>query len=208
MKAKFSSISGSGNQSELGTIDKVKNFFSFGRGGTVNEDTNASENSGMLNKLKNNVKETFEVEKSYKYFFIFIIVGIGLIFLSLLFLPAVVFFPQKFVGLFSLGSLIVLSSFIFIYGTGGYLELLFSRSRITFTIMYIASICVGIYFSFIKNYYIISLISALIQMVTLIIFTLSFIPGGQTGINFMFGLLKSPFSALWLKIRGGSYLPS
>ena len=208
MKAKFGSISGSGNsEPQFSTMDKVKNFFNF-RGETVNEDTNATENSGMLDKLKNNVKNTFEVEKSYKTFFIFIFIGLGLIFLSMIFLPAIVLAPQKFVGLFSLGSIIILLSFIFIYGTSGYLELLFSASRVTFTLMFLASLLVSFYFSFIKSNYIVSLICALVQMVTLIIFTLSFIPGGQMGISFIIELIKSPFISLWMKIKGGSYLPS
>jgi len=124
-----------------------------------------------------------------------------------MFLPAAFLFPQKFVSLFSLGSLVILTSFIFIYGTAGYFELLFSRSRITFTLLFISSIFVGLYFAFFKSYYIISLICAMIQLVTLIIFTLSFIPGGQTGISFMLSMMKAPFASLWQKIRGGSYLP-
>lgn len=209
MKAKFGSISSSGHtEPQTGTIDKVKNFFSFGRAETVNEDTNASESSGMLNKFKDNIKNTLEVEKSYKTFFIFIMVGIGLIFLSMIFLPAIVLAPQKFVGLFSLGSIIILLSFIFVYGTYGYLELLFSPTRVTFTLMFIFSLFISFYFSFIRSNYLISLVCSLVQMITLIIFTLSFIPGGQSGISFILSMIKSPFSSLWLKIRGGSYLPS
>lgn len=207
MKANFGSITGTPSEPQLGTVEKVKNFFSFVKNETVNEDVNATENSGMLDKIKNNFKNTFEVEKSYKTFFIFLFVGLGLIFLSLIFLPAIVLAPTKFVGLFSLGSLIILTSFIFIYGTSGYLDLLFSASRVTFTLMFLLSLIVSFYFSLIKNNYIISLICAVIQLVTLIIFTLSFIPGGQMGISFILEIIKSPFSSLWMKIKGGSYLP-
>jgi len=208
MKAKFPSRSGGSEQQEPGAMEKVKNFFAFGSGGPVNEENNANENTGMLNKIKSTIQNSFEVEKSYKIFFILLIVGMGLIFLSLIFLPVALISPQKFVSLFSLGSIVSLSSFIFVYGTAGYLELLFSRSRVTFTLLFISSIFIGLYFSFFRGNYVVSLICALVQLITLIIFTLSFIPGGQTGISFIFSMISAPFSSLWMKIKGGSYLPS
>jgi len=206
MKAKYSSITGSSNAPEgPGTMDKVKSFFTFGNGTTANVDPFAPEDNGMLHKIKTTIQNTFEVERSYKTFFIVLFVGLGIILLSMIFLPAAIMFPQKFVGLFSLGSMVILSSFIFIYGTAGYIELLFSRARVTFTLLFIGSIFVGFYFSFIHPNYIVSLICALVQLITLIIFTLSFIPGGQTGISFMFSMMKAPFSSAWSK--GASYLP-
>jgi len=141
-------------------------------------------------------------------FTVILIVGLGFICLSLMFLPLILFSPQKFVTLFSVGSLITLSSFIFIYGTYGYLQMLFSYERRIFSTLYFLSIIVGLYYAYFQSYYLVSMICAVIQLITLIIFTLSFIPGGSSGISFFVSMLRIPCDSLMMRIRGQSYLPS
>ena len=78
--------------------------------------TSTTETS-VLKKLQN----VFQVEQSYTKFLIVLFVGLCLLFLSLMFLPMVVFSPQKFVFMFSLGSFITIYSFIFYYGTNEFM---------------------------------------------------------------------------------------
>lgn len=168
----------------------------------ANEDLEAGDNSGMLNKLKLNVSNSIEVEKSYKSFFITIAIGFGFLALSLIFLPFVILQPQKFLSLFSIGSLFVLGSFIFIHGTKEYFTMLFDTKRKFFTIAYLISLLLGFYYAFIKGYFLISLICTAVQLVTLIIFTLSFIPGGNSGIALILSMLQSPALNMISKFRG------
>jgi hypothetical protein len=174
----------------------VKSFFS---GPTANEDIEAGDQTNLLGKITSNFTNTLEVQTNYKAFFI--VLGVGIIFLifSLMSLPFVVLFPQKFLSLFSIGSVITLSSFIFIYGTAKYIKMLFEKSRLPYTIAYIVSIVLGVYFAFIKEYFLYSLICAVVQMITLVIFCLTFIPGGSTGITFILELLKKPIKKLFNK---------
>lgn len=153
-------------------------------------------------KLKENFTNFFEVEKSYKFFFIFFSVGIGIIFFSFLFLPIVILAPTKFVSLFSLGSFVTLLSFVFLYGTGDYLNLLFSKERYFFTFLFLFSIFIGFYFAVVRPYFLIALICVGIQFVTLLVFCLTFIPGGGIGINLVFSMVLSPFKKIWGKITG------
>ena len=143
--------------------------------------------------LKEKIIAFFEVEKSYTSFFIVLAFGFVILFFSLMFLPFVLLSPQKFVSLFSIGSFLILSSFIFIYGTKDYLNMLFNSSRTLLTCLYLASIIVGIYFSFVNSWMFVSHICAVLQLITLITFTLSFIPGGNMGISFMWNMFKSMF---------------
>jgi hypothetical protein len=196
------------NQSEgtiSGFMTKIKGYVNLS---STDEEANIikqNENLGFIDKVKLNLKGAFEVEKSYTLFFVFIAVGIGLIFLSLVFLPIAWISPQKFVSLFSLGSLVTLISFVFIYGTSSYLEMLFTKSRAVFSILFILSIFLGIYFCFFNStYYLVSLICAIVQLITLIIFTLSFIPGGRMGISFITSTLMSPVNSIMSKITGGN----
>jgi hypothetical protein len=166
---------------------------------TLFEDIEAGDSSSLLGKIKNNFQETVEVQTSYKSFFITLLIGLAFIFLSLLFLPLIVLTPQKFLVLFSIGSFIIISSFIFIHGTSEYFKMLFNKERCIFTVVYILSIIAGLYSAYFMNNYLLSLLSAGCQFITLIIFVLSFIPGGRAGISFILSMLMSPLKGLWKK---------
>jgi len=170
---------------------------------------NKNEEEGFINtKIKKcqetvlkKIEENLEVEKSYKTFMIMVFIGLAMLCLSLMFLPVIIISPSKFVMCFSLGSLIILSSFIFVYGTKAYVEKLFAKNRFTFSVLFLCSIILGLYFSFSGNY-LISILLAGFQLVTLIVFTLTFLPGGAHGISFIGGLLMSPIKGLWSRISG------
>jgi hypothetical protein len=176
-----------------------------------NENINNSDNNNNVTckqKLIKKLEESIEVEKSYKTFGIMLAVGLVIICISLtVFLPFIVAGPSKFVTFFATGSIIVLISFIFVYGTKAYFEMLFSKHRFVFSILYLLSIFMGFYFAS-GGHYFLCLLCAVFQIISLIIFTLSFIPGGTGGISCIKRALTSPFASLWMRIRGRSYLPS
>ncbi len=111
---------------------------------------------------------------------------IGLIFLffSIISLPISLFNPSRFISSFSLGSLIIIFSFIFYYGSQEYTSIIFSRERRKYTISYLCSLLIGFYFMMNPTYYLISFGCNLIQFIILIMFVLTFIPGGERGIEF------------------------
>ncbi len=182
---------------------KLTSYFSRTKDNKLNdeplfvfEDIEIDDDSSLLGKIKVTVTESVEVKTSYKSFFLTLAIGFMFICLSLIFLPLVAISPQKFLLLFSIGSIITISSFIFIYGTFEYLKMLFNKQRFIFTTIYILSLLLGVYATFVKDTYLLSLISVIIQFVTMIIFILSFIPGGRTGISFILSMLYSPISKL------------
>jgi hypothetical protein len=177
----------------------MSNLFSSsaGKNTQTDEDIEAGDSSSLLGQIKTNIKESIEVKTSYKWFLIIASIGFLFVFLSLLFLPFVAINPQKFLTLFSIGSILILSSFIFIYGTTEYFRMLFTNERFVFTSVYIVSILLGLYSAYVKNLYILSFICVLIQIITLVIFTLSFIPGGKSGISFILNMLITPVKRLF-----------
>ena len=195
-------------------LNKVKNIFNFGNNSANLSETQEKagepqkpEEASFKDKLMKKLQDNIEIEKSYKTFFILLSVGLGLLCLSLIFLPFIILSPHKFILCFSFGSLIILISFIFVYGTKSYFEILFSKSRFLFTILFLSSIFLGIFLS-LAGYFIFSVLCAICQLITLIVFTLSFIPGGSGGISFIWQIIKSPFAGLLIRMRGQSYLPS
>ena len=123
-----------------------------------------------------------------------LLLGIGcfLICISLFLLPLIITSPSKFSMCFGLGSVLVLISFLFYHGTKNYVMKLFEKKRFVITILFICSIFLGLIFSIGKHYFI-SLLCSLFQLISLILFILTFIPGGKYGIKCIKNRLSSPF---------------
>lgn len=189
------------NQETSSSETKYSNFVNTVKGymklsADDNENKQIEENKGFLTRLKESLKSSLEVETSYKSFFIVLAVGIAIICFSTVF---ILLAPQKFIAMFSLGSLVTLNSFIFLNGTYAHCEMLFAKNRLPFTCMYFVSIILGMYFSLTSSY-LFSMICSAFQLIALIVFVLSFIPGGRFGISMIFNMLGSPFRSLYSKI--------
>ena len=150
-------------------------------------------------KIKDYLIDKIEIEKSIIIFLALFGTGILLLFLSLVFLPVIIITPAKFSLCFSLGSLLFLTSFLFWYGTKKYFEKIFSKERFWISILFVVSIFIGCGFALGKHY-LISLICSVFQLVSLVLFILTFLPGGKLGINCIKNIIKSPFSGIWTRM--------
>jgi cation transport ATPase len=143
-------------------------------------------------KMAHAIISKVEVEKNITAFISLLGIGCFLICLSLLMLPLIITSPAKFSMCFGLGSVLVLISFLFYHGTKNYVLKLFEKKRFVITILFICSIFLGFIFSIGKHYFI-SLLCSLFQLISLILFVLTFIPGGKYGIRCIKNRLSSPF---------------
>ena len=143
-------------------------------------------------KMAHAIITKVEVEKNTTAFISLLGIGCFLICLSLLMLPLIITSPAKFSMCFGLGSVLVLISFLFYHGTKNYVMKLFEKKRFVITILFICSIFLGLIFSIGKHYFI-SLLCSLFQLISLILFILTFIPGGKYGIRCIKNRLSSPF---------------
>ena len=75
---------------------------------------------------------------------------------------------------------------------------LLENKRIYISLSFIISIFVGIGFS-LGNHYFISLLCSGVQFISLIMFILTFIPGGRVGINCIKNAITSPFAKLFVR---------
>lgn len=179
--------------------------FNFNKNGEVNVNDNSTQPNippkppTCLKKLENKVIETVEVEKSIKTFIMIMAIGSGMICLSLFFIPLIITKPAAFALTFGFGSLLLLISFLFYHGTKVYFQKLFSKDRFWISILFLLSIIFGIGFS-IRKHYIICLLCSVIQIISLFIFIMSFIPGGKCGIDCIKNLIKSPFTKVWMQM--------
>ena len=148
-------------------------------------------------RLANKIIDTVEVERNIGVFAALVSLGSVIICFSFFLLPFVLTSPKKFSFCFAVGSIFVLISFLFLVGTRKYVTKLLDNKRIFISIMFILSIFVGIGYS-IGNHYFISLICSGVQLISLIMFILTFIPGGRAGINCIKRTLASPFTKLFV----------
>lgn len=166
--------------------------------------------NGLINIIKSidckqwvisKLEKVIRIEKSYTMFFILLTVGFIFILLSLMLLPLIFITPTKFVLTFSLGSMLVLTSFLFIYGVRGYFEMLFSKHRFWFTVLFAFSIFVGFYLAW-EGHYLLSVICLFYQMMCLLNFTFSFIPGGNAITQTIRNIFSYMFISLWKITKG------
>ena len=173
-----------------------KEFDSIANKNTI-ESSNEKQEESCKDKLANKIIDSVEVERNIGVFVALVSLGSVIICISFFLLPLVLTSPKKFSFCFAVGCIFVLISFLFLVGTRKYVTKLLDNKRIFISIMFILSIFVGIAYS-LGNHYFISLICSGIQLISLIMFILIFIPGGRAGIDCIKRTLASPFTKLFV----------
>jgi len=105
-------------------------------------------------------------------------------FVAFLTLPLLAIRPAKFALAFSLGSLLVMFGFSVLIGPINHVKHLLSKERLPFSIAYVVSLALTLYFSLGAHSYLGSLICAIAQVVALISYVLAYFPGGVTTLRF------------------------
>lgn len=149
-------------------------------------------------KVANKIINTIEVERNIGVFIALVSIGSIAICISLFLIPFILTSPRKFSFCFAVGSIFILISFLFLVGTRKFVTKLFENKRLCISIMFVLSIFIGIIYS-LGNHYLISLICSGIQFFSLIMFILTFIPGGRVGIDCIKRALTSPFTKIFVK---------
>ena len=150
-------------------------------------------------KMANAIIKKVEVEKSMTIFMSLLSIGCFLICISIFLIPLIITAPSKFSMCFGLGSVLILISFLFYHGTKNYIIKLFEKKRFVITILFICSIIFGLIFSIGKHYFI-SLLCSLFQLISLILFILTFLPGGKYGINCIKRKMSLPFIKIFSRL--------
>jgi hypothetical protein len=121
------------------------------------------------------------------------------ILLSLTFLPLLALAPRKFATLFTVGSLLILSSFSVLRGHAAFLSHLTSSERLPFSVGYLTSLVGTLYASMWSQSYMLTIIFSGAQIVGLLYFIVSYFPGGAQVLTFVG---SSCLSAVKSCIRG------
>ncbi|CAL1702776.1 unnamed protein product [Somion occarium] len=105
-------------------------------------------------------------------------------FVAFLTLPLLAIKPAKFALAFSLGSLLVMFGFSVLIGPINHIKHLVSTERLPFSLIYLGSLGLTLYFSLGAHSYIGSLIGAIVQVIALVSYVLAYFPGGSQTLRF------------------------
>ena len=163
------------------------------------EQENENKPKTCKEKVADAIITKVEVEKNRTVFLSLLSIGCFLVCISLMMLPLVITSPSKFSMSLAFGSSFLLVSFLFYYGTKNYVLKLFDKKRFLLSLLFISSIILAIVFWFIDNYFL-SLLSSIFQVFCLVLFGLTFIPGGQGGIKYIKNKISSPFVKIFMNV--------
>ncbi|XP_022090447.1 protein transport protein SFT2-like [Acanthaster planci] len=127
-------------------------------------------------------------------FMTFIVAGAFCFGLAAVYAPFIVLRARKFALLYTMGSLFTISSFSLLWGPWYHLKHLFSSDRLPFTVIYFTSMFLTLYFSLMRQSTLPTVICAVFQIIALVWYIVSYIPGGQTGLKFFSKLCKAAAS--------------
>ncbi|KAG2178450.1 hypothetical protein INT44_001602 [Umbelopsis vinacea] len=101
-----------------------------------------------------------------------------------LFLPVLVVFPGKFAATFTLGSILMLLSVALLRGPWAHVKHMMSVERLPFTAAYVGTMALTLYFSLGARSYILTIIAAVLQIIALLWYFGSYVPGGVSTLRY------------------------
>jgi len=179
-----------------GIVASVKKIFSSNASpaGPVNDE----ESAGLMSwaKLSGSVEGISSTKDRFTTFAILAAAGAICMIFAFTFLPFVVLSPHKFALLFTMGSALMLASFSFLRGHVAFVKHLSSMERLPFSGSYVISLVGTLYSSLVMGSYLLTLIFSVIQVVALLYFLVSYIPGGVSALTFMGSMMGSGLKSL------------
>lgn len=117
-----------------------------------------------VTNLTNKTEEVSNTLTNWKYFLGFFIAGLLFIALSMPYLTILVIAPQKFSGLFSLGSISILISVAILKGPYNFIKSFVKKDKILFSLVYFFSLFGTFYVALIQKSYILVILFSFIQV--------------------------------------------
>ncbi|CAH3037756.1 unnamed protein product [Porites lobata] len=187
-------------------ISALKDFASFGsssKGGPSSTRSNQSPQStnsfspqnGWGNWFAKGEKDPFlpSLTRTQRItgFFMCLLMGIFCFVMAGFIAPFMLLKARKFVLLYTMGSLFTIGSFSFLWGPVNHAKHLCSFGRLPFTAAYFGSMFATLYMAMIVKSTVLTAVCAVVQILALIWYFVSYIPGGSTGMKFFTKLFSS-----------------
>jgi len=171
---------------QTGLLSSIKSLNPFGDSGYVRLPTTEGAGAPLPARNRREEEDAWFVLSRWDRILIFSGCNIGALacFVICFFLwPLMMTRPRKAAILWSLGSALFLASWAAMMGPMTYVRHLMSTPRLPFTAAYFGSIALTLYFSIGLKNFVLTMISAIIQMACLIWYLVSYFPMGSSGLR-------------------------
>ena len=176
-------------------------------GGQTSQNNNyyhqPSGNNNILNRLQNfllGLTDRLQIQSNMKLFLLCLIICGFNFFSCLVSLPFIFLSPSQLLSKLSFGNIILILSFLFYYGSNRFFGFLRDGRRFKITLIHLILIIFGLCLPMFRGYFL-SFLLDLALITTTIMFLLTIIPGGQSGINAIQGSLYSMFFEIFKKFK-------
>jgi len=158
-------------ESQTSLLDSANGFFSQLKS-SVSETTGVGQQETSMFGLSYQTRfKGFVATVMISVFFFFMAFSVGM--------PVMVVRPSKFAFCFTLGSMLLMSSFALLKGPGAHLRSMITMAQLPFTICYLGSMGFTLYSALVARSYILVVISSSLQIATLGYYLLSYLPAGS-----------------------------
>ncbi len=157
----------------------------------------------IMEKIDAKAQELVDRTANYRNGFILLFIGSVFIILSLFFLPLIVASPQTFCVLNTFGTCTLFVSLIFIKGKD-VLKVLFGKEKILFSVIFILSALIELYFAILGKSTIVILICLTVHLTSITYLLASILPGGIKFVTKAFKFVFLAIKGLCVKSSGGS----
>ena len=155
-----------------------------------------------VQNLLSKLSEKIQIQSSYKFFLIFLGLGLLFFFFAFLCLPFIIFNPGKFLRLLTLGNIFIMLSFLYYYGSKDFFSFLIDEKRTGVVFAHLLSMCFSFFISIFVGGYFIQLLLDFILGITTIMFILTLLPGGSGGISTIKNMIFGPGLFLLNNLKG------
>lgn len=171
---------------QSGLLSSIKSLNPFGDGGYVRLPTTEGAGAPLPAPTRREEEEGWFVLSRWDRLLIFGACNLGALacfVICFALFPVLSLKPRKFVILWTLGSVLFLCSFAAMMGPLAYVQHLASGPRLPFTAAYFGSIGLTLYFAIGLRSTLLTLPCAIIQIITLVWYLVSYFPMGSTGMR-------------------------
>ncbi|XP_068699497.1 uncharacterized protein [Montipora capricornis] len=189
-----------------GKISALKDFTSFGTTPSKNGQSSSRSNQNTQNAHsssqngwgnwfakgeKDPILPSLTRTQRITGFFLCLLMGIFCFTMAGFVAPFLLLKARKFVLLYTMGSLFTIGSFSLLWGPVNHAKHLCSFGRLPFTAAYFGSMFATLYMAMVVKSTILTAVFAVLQIVALVWYFVSYIPGGTTGMKFFTKLFSS-----------------
>ena len=153
--------------------------------GQTNNLSNNQTMNNIFTRIQNyllGLTERLQISSNMKLFLLCMLICGFNFFLFLMSLPLIFLSPSKILSHLSFGNILLILSFLFYYGSNRFFGFLRDGRRFRITLIHILLIICGLFLPIFQGY-LFSFILDLALIITTVMFLLTIIPGGQSGIN-------------------------